>query len=61
MIAPVVIEGYRCAPISPVLSPIAGEEKQAPSPSLSASPRLRHKLSLRRRLWGIVLPPWPKD
>ena len=61
MIAPVVLEGFRVALVSPEPGLIFREGTEVSSTLRASAARRRRKLSLRRRLWGLVLPPWPKD
>jgi hypothetical protein len=62
MIASIILDGYRR---DPMLPPIPGLFSGPAHPVARAplvQPRSRRRrLPLRRRIWGIVLPPWPKD
>jgi hypothetical protein len=61
VIAPVVLGGYRCAAILTSLSAIFSDPTLGGKGPLPVPPQIRRKLSLRRRIWGTILPPWPKD
>jgi hypothetical protein len=61
MIASIVLVGYRRKPMLP---PIPGLSSGSAHPGATlppVRPPSRRRLPLRRRLWGTVLPPWPKD